>query len=82
MLFVSSIKNLEPSFKNFVSEISNDNQDNKFENIEQEKFSKKIKFETPKSIRFENVNFTYDDNNKFSLKNINLEIKKIQFVEL
>ncbi len=73
---VSSIKNLEPSFKNFVSEISNDNQDNKFENIEQEKFSKKIKFETPKSIRFENVNFTYDDNNKFSLKNINLEIKK------
>ena len=73
---VSSIKNLEPSFKNFVSEISNDNQDNKFENIEQEKFSKKIKFETPKSIRFENVNFTYDDNNKFTLKNINLEIKK------
>mgnify|MGYP001487804115 CR=1 FL=1 len=73
---VSSIKNLEPSFKNFVSEISNDNEDNKFENIEQEKFSKKIKFETPKSIRFENVNFTYDDNNKFTLKNINLEIKK------
>ncbi len=73
---VSSIKNLEPSFKNFVSEISNDNQDNKFENIEQEKFSKKIKFETPKSIRFENVNFTYDDNNKFTLKNINLKIKK------
>ena len=29
-----------------------------------------------KSIRFENVNFMYDNNDKFTLKNINLEIKK------
>ena len=50
--------------------------------LNKKNFQKKIKFETPKSIRFENVNFTYDDNNKFTLKNINLEIKKIQFVEL
>lgn len=73
---ISSIKNLEPSFKNFVSEISNDLQVNNFDDIKKERLSNKIEFKIPKSIRFENVNFMYEDNNKFALKNINLEIKK------
>ena len=73
---ISSIKNLQPSFENFVNEISGNLHTDNLNHLQQEKFSNKNNFINPKSIRFENVNFMYEDNNKFALKKINFEIKK------
>jgi ATP-binding cassette, subfamily B, bacterial PglK len=73
---ISSIKNSEPSFENFVSEIS---ENTKFNDISTNRIvSSKVDhrfFKAPKSVSFKDVSFMYDGNDNFSLRNINFEIK-------
>ena len=51
------------------------------ENIETDVFGEAVKFdEKIQNIKFENVNYKYDDSNEYVLKNVNLDVKAGEIV--
>lgn len=74
---IPSLNKLLASFQRMTSSIPSINViTNEQREIKEDNLDQKLKINFDKNIIFEKINFSYNDNNDFSLSNISFEIKK------